>query len=142
MSFSIAAVPEDIAACLVIREQVFVQEQGVPRELELDALDAVAVHFLLRNDQTGEPLATARLLNKGNAAKIGRVAVMSQARGQGVGRELMLAVLAEAQRRGFSEAVLDAQIAVLPFYLRLGFVAEGPEFLDANILHRTMRLRL
>ena len=142
MSFLIATTAEDRASCFAIREQVFVQEQGVPHALELDALDAVAVHFLVRDDQTGEPLATARLLNKGDAAKIGRVAVLPPARGQGIGRELMQAILAEAQSRHFSEAVLDAQTAVIPFYERLGFIAEGPEFLDANIPHRTMRRQI
>jgi GNAT superfamily N-acetyltransferase len=100
MSMNIALTLEDQAECFAVRERVFVQEQGVPQELEMDALDTVAVHFLWRDDSTGEARATARLLDKGQGtAKIGRVAVLAPFRGQGLGRELMLGILAEARRR-------------------------------------------
>ena len=65
MRVVVAATEEERAACFDLRERVFVREQGVPRELEMDDLDAVAVHFLRRDDATGEALATARLLDKG-----------------------------------------------------------------------------
>jgi predicted GNAT family N-acyltransferase len=140
MSMNIALTLEDQAECFAVRERVFVQEQGVPQELEMDALDTVAVHFLWRDDSTGEARATARLLDKGQGtAKIGRVAVLAPFRGQGLGRELMLGILAEARRRCFSQAVLDAQTYAVPFYARLGFLAEGEEFLDAGIPHYHMR---
>ena len=142
MTVHVVHSPEDKEDCLTIRERVFVREQGVPRELEMDAWDAVATHFLLRDDVTGEPLATARLLDKNGRAKIGRVAVLPQARGRGLGLEIMRAVLAEARRRGFPEAMLDAQTYALPFYTRLGFTPEGEEFAEAGIPHYTMRLHL
>ncbi|MBV9849542.1 MAG: GNAT family N-acetyltransferase [Armatimonadetes bacterium] len=142
MTVLIAQSPEDRAACFAIRERVFVQEQGVALDLEMDEWDAVATHFLLRDGQTGEPLATARLLNKDGLAKIGRVAVLAPARGRGLGMQIMQAVLAEARRLGFSEAVLDAQTYALPFYARLGFAPEGDEFDEAGIPHYTMRRRL
>lgn len=128
-------------ACFAIRQAVFVEEQNVPLELEMDEYDASATHFLLRAGD-GIPLATARLLDKNGAAKIGRVAVLRFARGQGLGLALMRAVLDEARRRGFREAVLDSQTYAIPFYERLGFRAEGDQFDDADIPHFLMRRRL
>ncbi len=142
MIVQIAHTPDEKAACMAIREQVFVREQAVPLELEMDAQDAAATHFLLRDEQTHRPLATARLLDKNGKAKIGRVAVLPAVRGQGLGLQIMMAVLAEAHRRGFTEAVLDAQTYAIPFYARLGFAPEGEEFDDAGIPHYTMRRTL
>ena len=142
MTVIVAHSPEDLAACLAIRDQVFVQEQGVPRALEMDEWDAVATHFLLRDNRTGEPLATARLLGKNGQAKIGRVAVLATVRGQGIGLDVMRAVLDEARRQGFAEAILDAQTYTLPFYARLGFIPEGEEFEEAGIPHYAMRRQL
>jgi len=136
----IVETPADWAACYAIRKTVFVEEQAVPLELELDEYDDVATHFLLRDGDA--PLATARLLSKHGRAKIGRVAVLKEARGRGLGLTLMRAVLEEARRQGFTEAVLDSQTYAIPFYERLDFVAEGEEFDDAGIPHFLMRRRL
>jgi len=136
----IVETPADWEACYAIRKTVFVEEQAVPLELELDEYDDVATHFLLRDGDA--PLATARLLDKHGLAKIGRVAVLKEARGRGLGLVLMRAVLEEARRQGFTEAVLDSQTYAIPFYERLGFVAEGKEFDDAGIPHSLMRRRL
>lgn len=137
---TIARTERQRAQCFAIRQAVFVQEQNVPLDLEMDEYDAAATHFLLLEE--GEPLATARLLDKHGSAKIGRVAVRQEARGRGLGRVLMQAVLDEARRQGFGSAVLDSQTYAIPFYARLGFVAEGDEFDDAGIPHRLMRLAL
>jgi predicted GNAT family N-acyltransferase len=137
----IAETEADRAACFAIRKAVFVAEQHVPLALEMDEYDAVATHFLLR-DADGTPLATARLLNKDGAAKIGRVAVVQKARSSGLGLSLMQAVLEVARRQGFTEALLDSQTYALPFYERLSFVAEGEEFDDAGIPHFRMRRKL
>ena len=136
----IVETPAGWEACYAIRKTVFVEEQAVPLELELDEYDDVATHFLLRDGDA--PLATARLLDKHGLAKIGRVAVLKEARGRGLGLVLMRAVLEEARRQGFTEAVLDSQTYAIPFYERLGFVAEGEEFDDAGIPHSLMRRRL
>ena len=137
----ITQTPAEREQCYDIRKAVFVQEQAVPLELEMDEYDDAAVHFLMR-DADGAPLATARLLDKHGLAKIGRVAVVQKARGVGLGLELMQFVLAEAKRRGFPEAVLDSQTYAIPFYERLGFRAEGDEFDDAGIPHFLMRRKL
>lgn len=141
MSVILARTPADRQACFDIRLDVFVREQNVPPEEELDAYDETATHFLLRGED-GTPLATARLVNKGGTAKIGRVAVIKEARGKGVGLTLMQSVLDEARRQGFGEVVLDSQTYAIPFYEKLGFVAEGDEFDDAGIPHFLMRRAL
>ncbi len=131
----------DREQCYDIRKAVFVEEQAVPLELEMDEYDDVAIHFLMRGAD-GSPLATARLLDKHGLAKIGRVAVLKDARGLGLGLKLMQLVLEEARRHGFTEAVLDSQTYAIPFYQRLGFMAEGDEFDDAGIPHFLMRRKL
>ena len=141
MQITITQTSAEREQCYDIRKAVFVEEQAVPLELEMDEYDDVAVHFLMR-DAAGIPLATARLLDKHGLAKIGRVAVLKGQRGQGVGLELMRFVIDEAKRRGFTEAVLDSQTYAIPFYERLGFVAEGDEFDDAGIPHFLMRRTL
>lgn len=130
-------VTDDLAACLALRRTVFIEEQGVPEADELDDLDGQAVHLLAYVD--GVPMGSARLLRSGETGKIGRVCVLASARGTGLGVALMrkaLEVLAAdpALRR----AKLGAQTHALGFYERLGFVAEGPEYLDAGIPHRDM----
>ncbi len=125
------------AQCLAIRMAVFVHEQQVPAELELDEYDGIATHLLLTEDTV--PIATARLVDKHGVAKIGRVAVAKDARGRGLGLRIMQAVLEEARGQGFAHAMLDSQSYAIPFYEKLGFVAEGGEFDDAGIPHRLMR---
>lgn len=132
---SVVTTSEDRQACYDIRTTVFVGEQNVPAELELDDLEDACVHFLAR--ENGVPLGTARLHDRGYA-KVQRVAVMKGARGTGLGRRLMEAVLDHARTAGFTEARLDAQVTAIAFYERLGFTAEGPEFDDAGIAHRLM----
>jgi predicted GNAT family N-acyltransferase len=140
VTIKIVQTPEEFDLCYRIRTTVFVEEQEVPLELEMDEYDAIATHFLLRDGEI--PLATARLLDKHGLAKIGRVAVLKEARGQGLGLLLMSAVIEEARLRGFTESVLDAQTYAVPFYARLGYIAEGEEFDDAGIPHFLMRRKL
>lgn len=135
------AVTTDLDACMAIRRKVFVEEQNVPEELELDEHDATAVHLLATADD-GRPVGTARLLIDGDRAKIGRVAVLAETRGTGAGAALMRAALEELRGRGVREAKLGSQVHAIGFYERLGFQAHGPEYDDAGIPHRDMTLRL
>lgn len=123
-----------------LRMVVFVEEQAVPPEEELDAYDLTATHFLLRRGGTpGEIVGTARLLNKGDGTgKIGRVAILQAQRGKGLGVQLMRFVEATAKAQGYRRLNLDAQCYAIPFYEKLGYVAEGDIFLDAGIEHRFM----
>lgn len=117
-----------------IRHTVFVLEQGVPEALEHDEHDAVCLHVLAR-DASGRAVGTGRLLPDGH---IGRLAVLAEARGSGVGHALMLRLLAAASERGHVTAALNAQVDAVPFYARLGFVAEGEVFMEAGIAHLAM----
>lgn len=129
-------VTDDFPACAAIRRRVFIEEQNVPEELELDDLDATAVHLLASRD--GRPVGTARLLIDGETAKIGRVALLPEARGTGAGAALMRAALDELRARGIRTAKLGAQTHAIGFYEKLGFTAYGPEYDDAGIPHRDM----
>lgn len=128
---------DDLQTCLKLRFEVFVDEQGVPAEIERDADDARAIHLLAVRD--GRPLGTARILRKGETGKIGRVCVVKFARGTGLGAALIEACL-DAMRAegGFAKATLGSQTHAIPFYEKLGFAAYGPEFDDAGIPHRMM----
>ncbi|OIQ86206.1 putative N-acetyltransferase YjcF [mine drainage metagenome] len=121
-----------------IRSEVFVDEQGVPAELEWDARDAGCVHAVAYN-RLGRALACARLLPDGH---IGRVAVRRGLRGSGAGVAVMRALLDEARRAGHAVVELSAQRAVLGFYRKLGFVAFGEPYVEAGIEHQDMRLAL
>ena len=122
-------------AASAIRHAVFVEEQGVPREMELDEHDAACVHALAR-DASGRAVGTGRLLPDGH---IGRMAVMPAWRGKGVGGAILEELVEEARRRGHRAAVLSAQVHAIPFYESHGFAAEGETYLDADIPHRSMR---
>jgi ElaA protein len=134
------ASPADWEAAKAIRFEVFVDEQHVPADLELDELDAMARHWLAWDGETA--VGTARAVRKDFGWKIGRVAVRRDWRGRGVGQALMRAILDAARRAEVRELQLESQTHALAFYERLGFVAEGPEFDDAGIPHRLMRLSL
>ncbi|TDO06872.1 putative GNAT family N-acyltransferase [Halomonas ventosae] len=118
-----------------IRRVVFIEEQQVPRAEEWDGRDPDCRHFLALLE--GRPVGTARLLPD---AHIGRVAVLAEARGLGIGLALMRAAIEAARRDGHAMVELAAQTHALAFYTRLGFEAFGDEFLDAGIAHRNMRL--
>jgi predicted GNAT family N-acyltransferase len=123
---------------IAIRYSVFVGEQLVPEDLELDEFDPLSVHALAR-DVDGGAIGTGRLLPDGH---IGRMAVLPQARGRGVGSALLLALMDEARRRGNREAVLNAQVQAVSFYERHGYVVQGAPYDDAGIPHIAMRCRL
>ena len=120
-----------------IRRVVFIEEQQVPLEEEWDGRDAECRHFLALRHEI--PLGTARLLPDGH---IGRVAVLSEARGLGIGVALMEAAIEAARHSGHDQVELAAQTHALDFYERLGFTICGDEFMDAGIPHRNMRLTL
>lgn len=120
-----------------LRHQVFVIEQQVPVELELDQHDATAVHALAFAGST--PIGTGRLLLDSH---IGRMAVLQPYRGQGAGTLLLSALVEHARWRGDQGVVLAAQCHAQGFYNTQGFRAEGDVFMDAGIPHVLMRKAL
>ncbi|HLH97263.1 MAG TPA: GNAT family N-acetyltransferase [Xanthobacteraceae bacterium] len=129
-----------MAEILDLRAEVFVLEQGVPPELELDGLDEQAMHLAAIRD--GAIVGTLRLLQDHGAAKIGRVAVRAALRQNGIGRRLMQRAETIISDRGFRDILLHAQITVAGFYRRLGYVEEGDRFDEAGIAHIAMRKRI
>jgi predicted GNAT family N-acyltransferase len=121
-----------------IRFAVFVEEQGVPRAIELDERDAECVHALAL-DEAGNAIGTGRLLPDGH---IGRMAVLSEWRGRGVGGAILERLIDAARRRGDRQVALSAQVHALGFYRARGFTEEGEEYLEAGIRHRAMRMAL
>lgn len=122
-------------AAKAIRFEVFVDEQQVAPEVELDEMDGVCLHAIAV-DAAGAIVGTGRLLPDGH---IGRMAVRKCARGFGVGSALLQALMLQAQARGDLTVVLSAQTHAAPFYARHGFVPEGEVYLEAGIDHILMQ---
>ena len=128
----------DLADLRSVREVVFVEEQGVPRALEHDALDPACTHVIAR-DADGRAIGTGRLTPE---RRIGRMAVLRDWRGRGVGDALLLALIDAARRLGLNEVRLNAQASAIGFYAKHGFVPDGPRFFEAGIEHQGMRRTL
>lgn len=135
-AFHVAAVefPEAHAALHAVRETVFIHEQGVPASIERDALDPLCRHVLAL-DPHGTPIGTGRLTPD---HRIGRMAVLREWRGRGVGDAMLRVLLDEARGAGLREVSLHAQVSAIDFYLRHGFLPSGPRFQEAGIEHQTM----
>ncbi len=121
-----------------VRHAVFIVEQGVPEALEWEPEDAQCLWFVALADEQSV-IGIVRLTDAG---RIGRMAVMPAWRGRGVGRALLAAVVQVAAAKGLRQVHLSAQTQAIGFYARHGFIAKGPEYLDAGILHRSMFLNL
>jgi predicted GNAT family N-acyltransferase len=120
-----------------IRFAVFVEEQGVPREIELDEQDAVSLHAVVF--ENGKPVATGRLLPDGH---IGRMAVLKDWRNRGIGGLMLQRLMKGAKQRGDKEVALSAQVHAVAFYRAHGFELVGDEYIEAGIRHQAMKRRL
>lgn len=129
--------PEDMPAVFALRHEVFVVGQGVPEELELDEMDAVSDHAVAIVD--GAVVGTGRLLPAGT---IGRMAVASEVRGQGIGAAVLAVLEERARERGLEHVELHAQVHAVGFYDRYGYVPFTDVYLEAGIEHRSMRKEL
>lgn len=121
-----------------LRMAVFVQEQGIPEDLEWDDTDHTALHALTTN-RLGLPLATGRLLSPNpGTARVGRLAVHKLMRGTGLAKDMVQRLMTVARERGDTTVVLDAQCSAVGFYAGLGFEPRGATFMDAGIEHIEM----
>ncbi|KUK55682.1 MAG: GCN5-related N-acetyltransferase [Marinimicrobia bacterium 46_47] len=133
---------QEPAACHVIqkiRYEVFVEEQKVPADEEIDRFDPVSLHVLVHlktRNGVYEPVATGRLISDGH---IGRIAVLKPYRGRGIGLLMMEVLEKKAMEKGISTVELDAQLQALPFYEKAGYIPYGCVFMDAGILHKKMK---
>ena len=139
-SFSVRRMPWSEAKPLArpVREEVFIVEQQVPRELEWDDWDEKSDHAVAFDAQ-GRAIGTARLLPDGH---VGRMAVLKAWRSKGVGAALLRCMLDQARERLFQEVVLNAQTHAAGFYRKFGFRERGAEFFEAGIPHVEMALSL
>lgn len=136
---------QQLERCLDIRKEVFVEEQRVPMDLEIDEYDIISPdvnHVLIELE--GTAAATGRITYyKDNSAKMQRIAVRKSFRSQGLGRVLLLALEERARELGLTKSVLDAQCQAEPFYAKLGYETISTEpFYDAGILHVRMEKTL
>lgn len=120
-----------------VRREVFIVEQKVPEEEEWDDDDQVCIHVLATRNR--EPVGTGRL---SPAGKIGRIAVLSEFRGRGIGDRILRMLIEQAYHRGLIEVTLHAQVQAVPFYEKRGFQVQGGVFDEAGIPHRRMRMAL
>lgn len=136
-TFSVELVGYDAARAdlQAVREAVFVHEPQVPAELERDPLDPQCVHVIARSHD-GVAIGTGRMTPD---HRIGRMAVLPQWRGQGVGDAMLLALIEQARESGWRELALNAQASAITFYTRHGFLPHGERFMEAGIEHQAMR---
>lgn len=129
-------------AATALRHAVFAQEQGIAAELMVDEKDAGAVHALATN-RMGLVVGSGRLLQAApGVAQIGRMATHAGVRGAGIGMQVLQALMQAAKARGDREVKLMAQTSAVPFYLRAGYAAHGPQFREAGVSHQEMRRTL
>lgn len=131
---------EDFSASYEIRKTVFVEEQNIPIENEMDGLDSVCFHIILYNDVA--PVGSGRLYVHLHVARLGRVAVLQNERGKGYATLICKALIDIAKRENAKRVTLDSQAYVVPLYEKLGFISEGDEFLEEGIPHVKMNLEL
>ncbi len=125
----------------LVRQEVFILEQGVPAELELDEFDSLATHALVYQD--ARCIGTGRLVNlSAKQAQIGRMAVLAKFRGKGVGKQILRKLVDLAASQGAQRIILHSQVSAIPFYENLGFQAQGDVYDEAGIPHRNMMLKL
>jgi predicted GNAT family N-acyltransferase len=126
--------PGEIEAAIALRSAVFVDEQGVPPEEDVDGRDGEATH-LVAVDERGSVVGTCRLLVDGSTLKLGRMAVAASSRRQGIGLRLLELADEQAAGAGVSRIVLGAQVSAVPLYEQAGYTTRSPVFLDAGIEH-------
>jgi predicted GNAT family N-acyltransferase len=127
---------KELEKAYTIRTRVFVKEQGVPEEIEIDRDDKRAVHFLAF--EAGKAVGTARVVMRQGSAKIGRMAVLKSYRGRGIGTKLLKRAIVMAKKQDAQKIYLHAQLPVIGFYEAMAFQCVGPVFKEAGIPHRKM----
>lgn len=124
---------------IAIRKEVFVQEQGIAQDIEQDGLDRESEHYIGYIDSRPVAVARIRLVHPSQAsAKIDRLAVVAEKRGQSLGSQIMINILSDLQARGLVNAELQSPRYLMEFYRQLGFIATGKEFVEAGRLNRVM----
>ncbi|MGM0826888.1 MAG: GNAT family N-acetyltransferase [Bacillota bacterium] len=137
MKVEIAKTEDQIQEVFNIRKTVFVEEQNVPLEEEIDEFENESTHFVLYDQTVAVGAGRFRILD--GIGKVERICVLESVRGKGAGREIMLAIEEHAKQQPLSQLKLNAQTYAIPFYEGLGYKVTSDEFLDAGIPHKTMK---
>jgi len=134
---TIAASQRERENAFSVRRKVFVEEQGVPLNLELDELDKTADHFVVYSAEN--PIGAGRIREiTAGIGKVERVCILPDYRGKHLGNLIMHALEMHAINKGLNKILLNAQAYAVPFYEKLGYAITSPEFMDADIPHRAM----
>jgi predicted GNAT family N-acyltransferase len=141
MEIVIAKDKKTLEDAFKVRKVVFVDEQKVPPEEEIDQYEDESVHFVVYNDND-EPIGAGRLRNLDGAGKIERICVLADYRTCGIGKKLMEKIMQYAKDHGYEKVKLNSQSHAIPFYEKLGFFITSEEFFEAGIPHRTMEKML
>ena len=136
----VPATGRQVEDAFAVRVAVFVEEQGIPRSEEFDDLDATAVHCIAYAG--GVPVGAGRLLPGDGYAKIGRMAVLAERRGSGIGGMVLDALEREGAARGIRLFKLSAQVTARAFYERHGYTALGDVYDEVDIPHIAMEKRV
>ncbi|MCM3725701.1 GNAT family N-acetyltransferase [Neobacillus cucumis] len=137
MKIKVVENQKELEDAFSIRKIVFVKEQNVPIEEEIDQYEDDATHFVMYGD-TDNPLAAGRFRVVDGYGKVERICVLKEARKSGAGRKMMNAIETFARKQGLHKLKLNAQTHAIPFYAGLGYEVVSEEFLDAGIPHKTM----
>ena len=137
MKFIIVQNQQQLEEAYTIRKKVFVDEQNVPMEEEIDEFEEDAIHFLLYSEYD-KPIAAGRFRVVDGYGKVERICVLAEQRGIGAGKYIMESIAAYAEQNGFNKLKLNAQTHAIRFYENLGYEVVSEEFMDAGIPHKTM----
>lgn len=137
MKFIIVQNQQQLEEAYTIRKKVFVEEQNVPMEEEIDEFEKDAVHFLLYSEHD-RPIAAGRFREADGYGKVERICVLAEQRGTGAGKYIMESIAAYAEQNGINKLKLNAQTHAIRFYENLGYEVVSGEFMDAGIPHKTM----
>ena len=121
-----------------IRKEIFIKEQNIPKNLEIDGSDKYAKNMILTIDN--KPIGTGRLIEIDNKMYIGRIAILKEYRKKGYATKIINFLLDEAKNMGYNEVFIHSQLHAKEFYEKIGFKAFGEEFLEANIPHINMKI--
>ncbi|WP_409254293.1 GNAT family N-acetyltransferase [Bacillus sp. SCS-153A] len=132
-----AKTDQELQDAMQVRKEVFVGEQNVPMEEEIDEFENASDHFVLYDE--GEPVGAGRFRMKEGLGKVERICVLSRTRGKGAGKQIMTYIEEHARNKEIPALILNAQTHAIPFYESLGYSVTSEEFLDAGIPHKSMK---
>jgi predicted GNAT family N-acyltransferase len=140
MNLKVVSTEEELQDAYSIRKEVFVHEQRVPEEMEIDEYEDAATHFVLYKDKRVIGAGRFRVLE--GIGKVERICVKQNVRGTGAGKEIMRGIEHFANDHHIKSLKLNAQTSAIPFYEGLGYEIVSEEFMDAGIPHKTMKKTL